>query len=55
MVGLSEGGMRTDQCKSTFVVTQAHMEWALKERDKLCGPWDCWKKGQSSGGWAGLQ
>ena len=37
MVGLSEGGMRTDQGKSTFVVTQAHMEWALKGRDKLCG------------------
>ena len=37
VVGLSEGGMRTDQCKSTFVVTQAQMEWALKGRDKLCG------------------
>ena len=55
MVGLSEGGMRTDQCKSTFVVTQAHMEWALKGRDKLCGSRDYWKKGQSNGGWAGLQ
>ncbi|KAL6349398.1 hypothetical protein AAG906_034055 [Vitis piasezkii] len=36
--------------KSTFVVTQAHMEWALKGRDKLCGPQDCCEKGQSSRG-----
>ena len=49
-VGLSEGVIRPEQCKSTVEVSQVHLDWALKVRKKLSGLWDCWEKGQSSGG-----
>ena len=49
-VGLSEGVNRPDQCKPTLEVSQIHLDWALREREKLSGPWDCWEEGQSSGG-----
>ena len=49
-VGLSKGVNRPDQCKPTLEVSQIHLDWALREREKLSGPWDCWEEGQSSGG-----
>ena len=49
--GLSGGeDARLDQCKPIHVVSQAHLDWALKERGIFSGPRDCWEEGQSSRG-----
>ena len=50
VVGLSEGVNRLDQCKPTLEVSQVHLDWALKEKEKLSGPWDCWEEGWSNEG-----
>ena len=39
-MGLSERVNRLDQCKLTIEVSQVHLDWALKEKEKLSGPRD---------------
>ena len=51
-MGLSEGVNRPNQCRPTLEVSQVHLDWALKEMEKLSGPQDCWEERQSSG-WSG--
>ena len=52
-VGLSEGVIRPDQCKSTLEVSQVHMDWALKVREKLSGPRTARKRGSPTEGRGG--
>ena len=49
-VGLSGEDARLDQCKPIHVVSQTHLDWALKEMGVFSGPRDCWEEGQSSRG-----
>ena len=49
-MGLSGRDARLKRCKPAQKVSQAHLDWALKEIGTFGGPRDYWEEWQSSRG-----